>query len=57
MQLTFQIIAVVLGVVTVYFIWNGDLDGVFVSVVLAACSSLLIMRFRAKERISLRKDN
>ncbi len=57
MELTFKILAIVLGVIGVYFIWKGDLDAVFVSLVLAACSALLVMRFRAKGRISLRKDN
>lgn len=56
MELTFKIVAVVLGFVAVYFIWKGDLDAVFVSLVLAACSALLVMRFRAKGRIALRKD-
>lgn len=55
MELTFKIIAVVLGLIAVYFIWKGDLDAVFVSLVLAACSSLLVMRFRAKGRIARRQ--
>ncbi len=56
MELTFKIIAVVLGLIAVYFIWKGDLDIVFVSLVLSACSVLLVMRFRAKGRIEQRKD-
>ena len=55
MELTFKIIAVVLGIIAAYFIWKGDLDVVFVSLALAACSSLLVMRFRAKARIADRK--
>ena len=55
MELTFKIIAVVLGIIAAYFIWKGDLDVVFVSLALAACSSLLVMRFRAKQRIADRK--
>ena len=55
MELTFKIIAVVLGIIAAYFIWKGDLDVVFVSLALTACSSLLVMRFRAKQRIAARK--
>ena len=55
MELTFKIIAILLGMVGLYFVWKGDLDGVFVSLVLAACSALLVMRFRAKARIAERE--
>ena len=56
MELTFKIIAIVLGLTGAYFIWKGDLEVVFVSLVLAACSALLVMRFRAKDRIELRRS-
>ena len=56
MELIFKIIAVVLGLIGAYFIWKGDLEVVFVSLVLAACSALLVMRFRAKDRIALRRS-
>ena len=55
MELAFKIIAVVLGLIGAYFIWKGDIEVVFVSLVLAACSALLVMRFRAKTRIAQRQ--
>ena len=57
MELAFKIITAVLTGIGAYFIWKGDFDGVFISLVLAACSALLVMRFRAKGRIAMRNDN
>ncbi len=52
---TFQIIAVLLAAIAAYFLWSGNKDGVFVSVVLAACSFFLSIRFQAKARLDERK--
>ena len=57
MEFIFKTISVALALSGLYFIWKGDFDGVFVSLALSACSVLLIMRFRAKQRLALRKDN
>ena len=57
MEFIFKTVSVALALSGLYFIWKGDFDGVFVSLALSACSVLLIMRFRAKQRLALRKDN
>ena len=52
MERIFQIVAVILAGIAVYFFWRGDnSDGAFVSGVLAAASFFLSIRFQAKERM------
>ncbi len=52
----FQIVAMFLAVITVYFLWNDDLDNTFVTGVLAIVSFLLSVRFQIKTRIKERAD-
>ena len=55
MELILKITIALFGLIALYFIWQGNLDGFFVSIVLALCSSLLVARFRAKDRIAQRR--
>lgn len=58
MRSLFQLIAMILAGFAAYFLWKGDTDGVFISVVLAAVSFLLSIRFQIKERMKEREaDN
>ncbi len=52
----FQIVAVILGVIAAYFLWTGNRDGAFVSVVLGCVSFFLSIRFQVKERNRIRAD-
>jgi len=47
----FQILAVILAGIAAYFLWMENKDGVFVSIVLAACSFFISIRFQAKARL------
>ncbi len=47
----FQILAVILAGIAAYFLWMENKDGVFISVVLAACSFFMSIRFQAKARL------
>lgn len=48
----FQILAVILGGVAAYFLWQGNSrDYTFVAAVLAAVSFFISMRFQIKERL------
>lgn len=51
MERIFQIGAAILAVVAALFLWMGNKDGVFVSLVLAACSFFMSVRFQAKARL------
>ncbi|MFN0279478.1 MAG: hypothetical protein ACKVRN_12915 [Pyrinomonadaceae bacterium] len=51
----FQIVSVILAAIAAYFLWMENKDGVFVAIVLAACSWFLNMRFQAKARIDGQK--
>jgi len=46
----FQILAVALAVAAAYFLWSGNNDGAFVSVVLGCVAFFLCIRFQAKAR-------
>ena len=48
---TFQIIAVILVCIAAYFLYVENKDGVFVSLVLAASSFFMSVRFQAKARL------
>lgn len=50
----FQILAVILLGVAAYFLWLGNRDGIFVSLVLSGCAFFLSMRFQIKERLKNR---
>lgn len=52
---SFQILAVILVGIAAYFLWLGNTDGVFVSLVLGGCAYFLSMRFQIKERLKARK--
>lgn len=47
----FQILAVILAAIAAYFLWMENKDGVFVALVLAACSFFMSIRFQAKARL------
>ena len=51
MILLFQILAVILGGIAAYFLWNGDTEAVFVSGILCACAYLMSLRFRIGARL------
>ncbi len=55
MKLLFQIVAAALLGFAAYFLWKGDSEGVFISVVLAAVSFLLSLRFTIKARMKERE--
>jgi hypothetical protein len=46
----FQIIAVALAGAAAYFLWSGNKDGAFVSVVLGCVAFFIGIRFQAKAR-------
>lgn len=48
---TLQIIAVIFGGLAAYFLWTENKDGVFVCIVLSACSLFMSIRFQAKARL------
>lgn len=50
----FQILAVILFGVAVFFLWKGEADAVFVSAVLSAVALLMSIRFQVKARIKQR---
>jgi hypothetical protein len=51
----FQVLAVVLAGMAAYFLWVGNKDYGFVSVVLGAVSFFLSVRFEVKERNRIRE--
>ncbi|MBK9155559.1 MAG: hypothetical protein IPM25_15345 [Chloracidobacterium sp.] len=51
----FQVAAVVLSVLAVYFYWAKNNDGMYVAAVMAAVSFFLSIRFQVKERNRLRE--
>ena len=55
MERIFQILAVILAGVAAYFLWTGNNDGAFVSVVLGCVSFLLSVRFQVKDRTRIRE--
>lgn len=55
MDRVFQILAVVLAGAAAYFLWVGNKDYTFVSVVLACLSFFLSIRFQVKERNAIRE--
>lgn len=55
MERVFQILAVALALVAAYFLWAGNKDGAFVSIVLGCVSFFLSVRAQVKERNKLRE--
>jgi predicted membrane protein len=51
MERFFQILAVILGGVAAYFLWQGNADYTFAAVVFAAVSFFISMRFQIRERL------
>ena len=51
----FQIAAVMFLAIAAYFLWAENKDGVFVALVLSACSFFLSIRFQAKERLDIHR--
>ena len=49
----FQILAVALAVAAAYFLWSGNKDGAFVSVVLGCVAFFISIRFQAKARTAV----
>jgi len=46
----FQILAVAVAVAAAYFLWAGNKDGAFISVVLGCVAFFISIRFQAKAR-------
>lgn len=55
MERVFQIAAVILVLIAAYFLWGGNKDGAFVSIVFACISFFLSIRTQVKERNQLRQ--
>lgn len=55
MERVFQIAAVILAAVAAYFLWSGNKDGAFVSVVLGCVSFFLSIRSQVKKRNEVRQ--
>lgn len=55
MTLIFQVLAVILGGIAAYFLWNDNFDWAFAFVVFAICSYFIGMRFQIKARLEERK--
>lgn len=54
MERLFQILAVILIGIAAFFLWRGNIDGLFVSAVLGAVCFFLSVRFQVKERLDRR---
>lgn len=52
----FQIAAVALAIAAAYFLWSGNKDAAFVSIVLGCVSFFLNIRFQVKARNKMRED-
>lgn len=54
MERLFQILAAILIGIAVFFLWRGNIDGLFVSAVLGAVCFFLSIRFQVRERLNRR---
>jgi len=54
-EIVFQLLAVALAGVTIYFLFTGNRDGGFISAVLACVAFFLNVRFQAKARNKIRE--
>lgn len=57
MERLFQILAVILIGVAVFFLWRGNMDGLFVAAVFGAVCFFLSVRFQVKERLRERQED
>ena len=55
MEAGFKLLAAAFIATAAFFLWSGNRDGVFVTLVLAAVSFLLSMRFQIKKRLKARQ--
>lgn len=55
MERLFQILAVILIGVAVFFVWTGNIDGVFIAAVAGAVCFFLSVRFQVGARVKERK--
>lgn len=55
MERFFQILAVILGGVAAYFLWQGNAERAFVAAVFGAVSFFLNVRFQVKGRLDQRE--
>ena len=56
MERVFQITAVILIGIAAYFLWQNNMDGVFVAAVLGAVAFLLSIRLQVKARLKEREN-
>ncbi|MFM9905976.1 MAG: hypothetical protein ACKVQJ_15545 [Pyrinomonadaceae bacterium] len=56
MERVFQIAAVILAGIAAFFLWRGETESVFVSIVLCAVAYLVSLRFKVRARIKQRAD-
>lgn len=54
MERLFQILAVILIGIAAFFLWRGNIDGLFVSAVIGTVCFFLSVRFQVKERLDHR---
>jgi hypothetical protein len=57
MDRIFQIVAVIMAVSTIYFLWDRYSEGAFVTGVLACVAFFLSLRFQLKERNRIREGS
>lgn len=55
MERIFQILAALLAGAAAYFLWTGNKDGAFVSVVIGCVAFFLSIRFQVKARNAIRE--
>ncbi len=55
MERLFQIMAVILIGIAVFFWWNGNFDAMFISAVVGSVCFFLSYRFQVKERMEQRE--
>ncbi len=53
----FQLVALMLAAIAVYFWWTGNSDGLYAAAVLGAVAFFISIRFQAKERNRIRQEN
>lgn len=55
MDITFKILAAILGGIAAYFLWQGNADRAFASAAFGAVSFFLSVRFQVKDRLKQRE--
>jgi predicted membrane protein len=56
MERLFQILAVIFIGIAAFFLWQNNMDAVFVSAVLGCCCFFLNIRFQIKKRNKKREE-